>query len=175
MLQRIQEHTVKIYNLNNQSYQIETVKARTLLSPYRFDLYAKLYYIKHRKERPEKALEVYNQHIKTFNPDWKEPGREDKISQKDFIDYLHTEGHAIIFREVDIEPSWGYCIYPQLVVQPLEHVYILMVVHTCLHGHLYHLVYDKYRRNNQQGYSAFSEELAHYFFPLFLASILNVA
>ena len=86
MLQRIQEHTVKIYNLNNQSYQIETVKARTLLSPYRFDLYAKLYYIKHRKERPEKALEVYNQHIKTFNPDWKEPGREDKIGQKDFID-----------------------------------------------------------------------------------------
>lgn len=86
MLQRIQEHTIKIYDLSNQSYQIETIKARTLLSPYRFDLYAKLYYIKHRDENKEKALEVYYQHIKAFNPDWKEPGREDKINRKDFIE-----------------------------------------------------------------------------------------
>ena len=86
MLQQIQEHTIKIYDLRNHSYQIETVKARTLLSPYRFDLYAKLYYIKHRGGNKKKALEVYIQHIKAFNPDWIEPGRKDKISQKDFID-----------------------------------------------------------------------------------------
>lgn len=85
MEKRIQEHTIKIYNLKNKLYQIEKIKARELLSLYRFDLYAKLYYIKYRESNNDRAVKIYSEHIKAFNPDWKEPGREDKQGLNDFI------------------------------------------------------------------------------------------
>lgn len=87
----IQEHTVQLYGLKDHHFEIKAVNARELLSVYRFDLFAKLFYARHRDENPELAREVYLRHIKVFNPDGKEPGRTDKHSFDDFIqtyDYL---------------------------------------------------------------------------------------
>lgn len=88
----VQQHTIKIYNLTEKKYQIKKVKARTLLKPERFDLFAKLFFIKYLSKDPEKAHLVYESHIKAFNPDGKEPGRDDKnsidIFVKTFIDLI---------------------------------------------------------------------------------------
>lgn len=94
ILEKLQPHTIKIYRLDNKKFQIKTVKAKSLLTSKRFDLFAKLYYIANRNNNSDKAIEVYAEHIKTFNPDLKEPGRTDKNSIKDFInvfDFLITE------------------------------------------------------------------------------------
>lgn len=82
---RLQEHTVRIYDLKNKQYEIQDIQARTLLVGERFDLFAKLFYIKYRKTNRNLALEVYNKHIKVFNPDLKEPGREDKNGYDAFV------------------------------------------------------------------------------------------
>ncbi len=80
----IQPHTIEIYNLNNKVCQLKTIPARKLLVGERFDLFAKLFYIKKRKSNPLQATQVYAEHIKAFNPDLKEPGRDDKNSVEDF-------------------------------------------------------------------------------------------
>ena len=85
MIQLLQPHTVKIYHLEDKEYEVKHVKALSLLSVKRFDIYAKLYYAKYRLSEPEKALSVYTQHIKAFNPDGKEPGRDDKITFEAFV------------------------------------------------------------------------------------------
>lgn len=81
----IQRHTVELYDLTHKEYEELEVPARTLLVAQRFDLFAKLYYIKNRKTSRKEALEVYNNHIKAFNPDLKEPGRDDKNGYDDFV------------------------------------------------------------------------------------------
>lgn len=86
IFQKLQPHTVDIYNLNSKKFQVKTVKARTLLTTNRFDLFAKLYYISTFKVEYKQAVRVYSEHIKAFNPDLKEPGRNDKNSITDFID-----------------------------------------------------------------------------------------
>ena len=85
MYSRLQKHTVDIYNLKEKEYQIEEIAACELLTPQRFDLFAKLFYIRNRENNKEQALRVYIEHIKAFNPDFCEPGRDDKISLDDFI------------------------------------------------------------------------------------------
>ena len=50
-----------------------------------FNLFAKLYYIRNRKENPAESERIYKEHIKAFNPDLKEPGREDKNGVDDFV------------------------------------------------------------------------------------------
>ena len=81
----LQQHTVNIYQLRNHDCEIRRVKARSLLKPQRFDLFAKLYYIKNFSTRNEEALRVYSEHIKAFNPDEREPGRNDKNGIQDFV------------------------------------------------------------------------------------------
>lgn len=85
MLQLLQEHTIKIYNLAQKEYKREVVNARELLNVARFDLFAKLYYARNRESNYDEALTVYKQHILAFNPDLKEPGREDKNNIDDFV------------------------------------------------------------------------------------------
>lgn len=87
---KLQEHTVKIYGLRDKTYEVQDVPARTLLVGQRFDLFAKLFYIKNRDANRELALEVYNSHIKAFNPDLKEPGRDDKNGYEDFVNTFDT-------------------------------------------------------------------------------------
>ncbi len=81
----LQPHTVQIYELRNKVYEIRKVSARKLLIGIRFDIFAKLYYIRRIKDAPEDALAVYKEHIKAFNPDLREPGRDDKNSLDDFV------------------------------------------------------------------------------------------
>ena len=81
----LQHHTVEIYDLENQKSNILKVPARTLLKSQRFDLFAKLFYIRNIENAPEAAYRVYIEHIMAFNPDGKEPGRDDKNGINDFI------------------------------------------------------------------------------------------
>lgn len=85
LITKLQQHTINIYKLSGKSYEVKSVPARSLLSPLRFDLFAKLFYIKNIDMNPSFAKEVYINHIKAFNPDLKEPGRGDKCSIEDFI------------------------------------------------------------------------------------------
>ena len=85
ILNLLQPHTVDIYHLQEKKYEVSTVPARSLLHLSRFDLYAKLYYIRYRKLNSILAKKVYLEHIKTFNPDGKEPGRDDKLGFNSFI------------------------------------------------------------------------------------------
>lgn len=84
-IELIQPHTVRIYGLDKLEGVVETIPAKFLLHPLRLDLYAKLFYIRYRKERPDVAEKVYIDHIKAFNPDGKEPGRDDKNGFEDFL------------------------------------------------------------------------------------------
>lgn len=81
----LQKHTTEIYNLRNHKCKIEQVPARSLLKPQRFDLFAKLYYICNASKNKDSALKVYSEHIKSFNPDGSEPGRDDKNGINDFV------------------------------------------------------------------------------------------
>lgn len=74
-----------MYNLKTTVLEEKTVPARMLLDPSRFDLFAKLFYIRNRDINKELALKIYREHIKAFNPDLKEPGRNDKLGYEDFI------------------------------------------------------------------------------------------
>lgn len=98
-----QEHTVRLYDLKNHPFKVQKVKARSLLSVYRFDLFAKLYYARFREKRPELAKTVYLEHIRAFNPDGKEPGRPDKTS---FEDFLQTYDDLLdYFKENDFDDT----------------------------------------------------------------------
>lgn len=81
----LQEHTIEIYQLRGHECRIEKVPARSLLTPQRFDLFAKIYYIGNVSTNRESAMRVYGEHIKAFNPDGREPGRDDKQGVNDFV------------------------------------------------------------------------------------------
>lgn len=86
MIERLQRHTVELYHLENEDYVIEKILAYQLLDVTRFDLFAKLCYLKYRTNKRKYAEDIYKAHIKSFNPDLKEPGRDDKNGYQDFID-----------------------------------------------------------------------------------------
>lgn len=103
LLSLLQPHTVEIYGLQDKVYTCTDVNARDLLHVSRFDLFAKLYYARNRTVFATEALDVYVQHIKAFNPDMQEPGREDKVTIEAFIstyDYLLD-----YFKENDFDAS----------------------------------------------------------------------
>lgn len=85
MLEKLQTHTVKLYELNEKKYRIRQLPAKELIVGSRFDLWAKLFYAHHRKINSNLAKSVYLSHIMAFNPDGKEPGREDKTNADDFL------------------------------------------------------------------------------------------
>lgn len=84
MLDKLQRHTIDIYQLKNKQFEVINVPAQSLLDPSRFDLFAKLAYVRLRNENRAQAEYIYDAHIKAFNPDLKEPGRNDKNSLDDF-------------------------------------------------------------------------------------------
>lgn len=103
-LSKLQPHTIHIYGLDSiEDYSILKIKARELLNYKRFDLFAKLYYIHNRHNNFEDAKNVYVQHIISFNPDLKEPGRDDKIGIDSFIDTFNDMIDA--FKETDFNDN----------------------------------------------------------------------
>ena len=64
------------YNLAGRQGQIITLPARELLTHKRFDLFAKLWYIRHRKDRPALAKRVYCESLRSIVPHGKEWGKE---------------------------------------------------------------------------------------------------
>jgi len=85
MIELLQKHTVDLYDLKNKEFEFQKISAQELITVSRFDLFAKMTYIKHRSSNPDYAKKIYAEHIKAFNPNLKEPGREDKNSLEDFI------------------------------------------------------------------------------------------
>lgn len=99
----LQKHTVEIYHLLDHHYDLIRVKARQLLKPQRFDLFAKLFYIENRQLNQDVALMVYEAHIKAFNPNGKEPGRQDKNGIADFVmDFNYMIDH---FKDYDFDET----------------------------------------------------------------------
>jgi hypothetical protein len=89
----LQQHTIDLYDLKNKQFEILELPARELVFLSRFDLFAKMAYIKYQSTDPEYARKIYGEHITAFNPDLKEPGRDDKNGLQDFI----TTFDALIF------------------------------------------------------------------------------
>ena len=75
-LDRIHPHWVEEYHLRDQAYERLSLPASRLLSPARFDLFAKLFYIRNRKRRPRLALRVYLESLRALVPFGKEWGAE---------------------------------------------------------------------------------------------------
>jgi hypothetical protein len=90
MIKLLQKHTIDLYSLEEKKHEKVVIQARELLSTKRFDLFAKLAYIRYRKENPELGIRIYKEHIKAFNPNLKEPGREDKNNFNDFINTYNS-------------------------------------------------------------------------------------
>lgn len=86
----LQKHTVDLYTLEGKKYEKVVVPARELLNTKRFDLFAKLAYIRYCKENQELGIRIYKEHIKAFNPNLKEPGREDKNNFNDFVSVFNS-------------------------------------------------------------------------------------
>ena len=99
----LQKHTVEIYQLKDKECYVHSVPARSLLKPQRFDLFAKLYYIRNVSTDRDIALRVYAEHIKAFNPDGREPGRDDKDGVWDFVSVF--DGLIEHFRDNDFDDS----------------------------------------------------------------------
>jgi hypothetical protein len=85
MINLLQKHTVDLYDFKNKEFESQKIYARKLITFSRFDLFAKITYIKYRSSNPDYARRIYSEHIKVFNPDLKEPGRDDKNGLEDFI------------------------------------------------------------------------------------------
>lgn len=100
---KLQAHTINIYGLKGCAHTIATINARELLNFQRFDLYAKLFYIENYHVNKELATKVYEEHIHAFNPDFREPGRDDKNSCDDFI--ISFDKIIAHFREHDFDDN----------------------------------------------------------------------
>jgi len=101
MIELVQKHTVELYNLENKEFVKQTVKARELVNVLRLDVFAKLFYIRYRKTDNDIAVKVYCEHIKAFNPDLKEPGREDKDGYESFISAFEQLINYFEFNDFD--------------------------------------------------------------------------
>ena len=77
-LDLIQPHWVEKYHLRDHEYEVFSLPAAELLTPLRFDLFAKLYYIRNRKVRPRLARRVYYESLRALVPLGKEWGQEEE-------------------------------------------------------------------------------------------------
>lgn len=85
----LQDYTVQTYSLSGKPFLVEhNVDARSLLCEQRFDLFAKLFYIRYRTDRAMHHIArwVYLSHIFCFNPDGIEPGSTRKTTPGIFFE-----------------------------------------------------------------------------------------
>ena len=78
VLSRIHPHWIRLYQLDRYTGTVMQVPATSLLRPQRFDLFSKLFYIRHRTSRPRLARRVYLENLRSMVPDGKEPGKEEE-------------------------------------------------------------------------------------------------
>ena len=62
MIQLLQKHTVDLYDLKNKEFEFQKISAQELISFSRFDLFAKMTYIKYRSSNPDYAKKIYSKH-----------------------------------------------------------------------------------------------------------------
>lgn len=106
MLDKLQDYTVKLYGLENEPYEIETLdRLNQFLVPNRFDLFAKLLYISLKQSDSSKARFVYLDHIRAFNPDGREPGCNNKRRLQDFVTSFETLIHDLNYYGFDSSQS----------------------------------------------------------------------
>ncbi|MBO6170242.1 MAG: hypothetical protein J6O51_09795 [Bacteroidales bacterium] len=81
----------KLYHLDGREYTVQTVPAASLLSVFRFDFFAKIFYCSHRESSPVLARMVYFESIRTLNPMGYEYGKEkEKRSFRDHFRVLDS-------------------------------------------------------------------------------------
>ncbi len=84
----LQDYTIQTYSLGDKPFLVEhSVDARSLLCENRFDLFAKLFYIRHHTDKAMRHIArwVYLSHIVCFNPDGIEPGSTRKTTPEIFL------------------------------------------------------------------------------------------
>ena len=95
---------IKMYGLDRLEGEIISLPARKLLNQGRFDLFAKLFYIRHRHDKSRLARRVYFESLRSIIPSGKEFGKEkEKNSFK-----IHVEVFDKLidsFKVTDFDPS----------------------------------------------------------------------
>lgn len=92
------------YNLKWDDYEVFTIPARTLLLPWRFEIFARLYYIGHRDDRHHLARKVYLDSLRSLVPSGKEYGKEKEKSS--FKVHIKVFDQLIdVFQTSDFNPS----------------------------------------------------------------------
>lgn len=95
---------IEKYDLRNHEYEIISLPATELLSCGRFDLFAKLFYIRNRGTRPLLAKRVYLESLHVMVPFGKEWGKEEEKSS--FAIHVRAFNDLIDeFRSGDFNPS----------------------------------------------------------------------
>ena len=95
---------IEKYDLRNHEYEIISLPATELLSCGRFDLFAKLFYIRNRGTRPLLAKRVYLESLHVMVPFGKEWGKEEEKSS--FAIHVRVFNDLINeFRSKDFNPS----------------------------------------------------------------------
>lgn len=95
---------IEKYDLRNHEYEIISLPATELLSCGRFDLFAKLFYIRNRGTRPSLAKRVYLESLHVMVPFGKEWGKEEEKSS--FAIHVRAFNDLINeFRSGDFNPS----------------------------------------------------------------------
>lgn len=89
LLQLIEPHFEK--DLAQDSYEVKTIKAKSLLTHTRFDLVFKLLCLEMMGREVKFAKEIYKEHIRAFSlGKFTEPGNEDKNSLERFIEEFYN-------------------------------------------------------------------------------------
>ena len=95
---------IEKHDLRNHEYEIISLPATELLSCGRFDLFAKLFYVRNRETRPSLAKRVYLESLHVMVPFGKEWGKEEEKSS--FAIHVRAFNDLIDeFRSGDFNPS----------------------------------------------------------------------
>ncbi|MCR4860387.1 MAG: hypothetical protein K5910_06970, partial [Bacteroidales bacterium] len=84
--------------------KVVTAPAVRFLNPLRFDVFAKLFYIRYREQQPRLAAQVYLKNIRCIVPTGKEWGKEQEKSS--FAEHIKVFDELIeCFRNGDFDPA----------------------------------------------------------------------
>lgn len=86
-LKKLQPYTVELFQLEKQPCEIVELPAEKLLNSRRFDLAAKMLYLRHMQSGFDMnyAKHAYYRHIEAMNPNHREPGQPDKNSLDRYV------------------------------------------------------------------------------------------